>query len=151
MRRQAQAALLFLLGAALLHAGTTDLYLRYVKAGLRPLLLLSAAVLIATALATAWYERKPPQAPAQAPAPAQTDDQEPLAQEAADQEPLAQEAADQEPLAQEAADQQPLAQEADDQEPPAPSAHAPAHHHEPRISWLLALPQLAHKQGAPPP
>ncbi|MER6673784.1 TIGR03943 family protein [Streptomyces sp. NPDC000983] len=122
MRRQAQAALLFLLGAALLHAGTTDLYLRYVKAGLRPLLLLSAAVLIATALATAWYERKPPKAPAPAPAPApaQTDDQEPLAQEA------------------------------DDQESPAPSAHAPAHHHEPRISWLLALPLLALILVAPP-
>ncbi|CAM5710811.1 TIGR03943 family putative permease subunit [Streptomyces aurantiogriseus] len=56
MNRQAQAAVLFLLGASLLHAGTTDLYLRYVKAGLQPLLLASGAVLIATALATAWYE-----------------------------------------------------------------------------------------------
>ncbi|WP_329219621.1 TIGR03943 family protein [Streptomyces sp. NBC_01485] len=58
MNRQSQAAVLFLLGAALLHAGTTDLYLRYVKAGLRPLLLASGAVLILTALATAWYERR---------------------------------------------------------------------------------------------
>ncbi|MEU3862049.1 TIGR03943 family protein [Streptomyces sp. NPDC028722] len=58
MNRQAQAAVLFLLGAALLHAGATDLYLRYVKAGLRPLLLASGAVLIAVALATAWYERR---------------------------------------------------------------------------------------------
>ncbi|GAB2736356.1 TIGR03943 family putative permease subunit [Streptomyces bullii] len=58
MNRQAQAALLFLLGATVLHAGLTDLYLRYVKAGLRPLLLLSGAVLIATALATVWYERR---------------------------------------------------------------------------------------------
>ncbi|MFG2354823.1 TIGR03943 family putative permease subunit [Streptomyces sp. NPDC048521] len=58
MNRQAQAAVMFLLGAALLHAGATDLYLRYVKAGLRPLLLASGAVLIAAALATAWYERK---------------------------------------------------------------------------------------------
>ncbi|MEV6181169.1 TIGR03943 family putative permease subunit [Streptomyces sp. NPDC052016] len=56
MNRQAQAAVLFLLGASLLHAGATDLYLRYVKAGLQPLLLASGAVLIATALATAWYE-----------------------------------------------------------------------------------------------
>lgn len=56
--RQAQAALLFLLGAAVLHAGWTDLHLRYVKAGLRPLLLLSGAVLIATAAATVWYERR---------------------------------------------------------------------------------------------
>ncbi|MET7291507.1 TIGR03943 family protein [Streptomyces griseoloalbus] len=55
MNRQAQAALLFLLGATVLHAGLTDLHLRYVKAGLRPLLLLSGAVLIATAAATIWY------------------------------------------------------------------------------------------------
>lgn len=56
MNRQAQAAVLFLLGAALLHAGLTDLYLRYVKAGLRPLVLAAGVVLIATALATVWYE-----------------------------------------------------------------------------------------------
>ncbi|GGJ49434.1 TIGR03943 family putative permease subunit [Streptomyces brasiliensis] len=56
MNRQAQAAVLFLVGAALLHAGLTDLYLRYVKAGLRPLLLAAGAVLIVAASATAWYE-----------------------------------------------------------------------------------------------
>jgi uncharacterized repeat protein (TIGR03943 family) len=58
VNRQSQAAVLFLLGAALLHAGTTDLYLRYVKAGLRPLLLAAGAVLVVAALATAWYERR---------------------------------------------------------------------------------------------
>ena len=56
MNRQAQAAVLFLTGAALLQAGFTNLYLRYVKAGLQPLLLLSGGVLIAAALATVWYE-----------------------------------------------------------------------------------------------
>ncbi|WP_405471347.1 TIGR03943 family putative permease subunit [Streptomyces canus] len=56
MNRQAQSAVLFVLGAALLHAGLTDLYLRYVKASLRPLVLAAGVVLIATALATAWYE-----------------------------------------------------------------------------------------------
>ncbi|SED89253.1 putative membrane protein [Streptomyces sp. 3213] len=56
MSRQAQAAVLFLIGTALLHAGLTNLYLRYVKAGLQPLLLLSGVVLIVAALATAWYE-----------------------------------------------------------------------------------------------
>ncbi|MEU0677650.1 TIGR03943 family protein [Streptomyces sp. NPDC006172] len=60
MNRLAQSAVLFLLGATLLHAGATDLYLRYVKAGLQPLLLASGAVLVATALATAWYERGRP-------------------------------------------------------------------------------------------
>ncbi|MGW7816989.1 TIGR03943 family putative permease subunit [Streptomyces puniciscabiei] len=58
MNRQAQSAVMFLLGAALLHAGSTDLYLRYVKGGLRPLLLASGALLIAAALATVWYERR---------------------------------------------------------------------------------------------
>lgn len=56
MNRQAQSAVLFLLGSALLHAGSTDLYLRYVKAGLRPLVLAAGVVLVVTALATAWYE-----------------------------------------------------------------------------------------------
>ncbi|MFC8430715.1 TIGR03943 family putative permease subunit [Streptomyces sp. NPDC057253] len=56
MNRQAQSAVLFVLGAALLHAGLTDLYLRYVKAGLRPLVLAAGVVLIVTAVATAWYE-----------------------------------------------------------------------------------------------
>ncbi|MFF0385369.1 TIGR03943 family putative permease subunit [Streptomyces sp. NPDC004286] len=58
MNRQAQAAVMFLLGGALLHAGTTDLYLRYVKSGLRPLVLAAGVVLVLTALATVWYERK---------------------------------------------------------------------------------------------
>ncbi|MDN3026381.1 TIGR03943 family protein [Streptomyces sp. S.PB5] len=60
MNRHAQSAVMFLLGATLLHAGSTDLYLRYVKSGLRPLLLLSGAVLIAAAVATVWYERRGP-------------------------------------------------------------------------------------------
>ncbi|MGW7208684.1 TIGR03943 family putative permease subunit [Streptomyces sp. NPDC054837] len=87
MNRHAQSAVMFLLGATLLHAGSTDLYLRYVKAGLRPLLLLSGVVLIAAAVATLWYERRAGQA---------------------------------------------------------------EHHHEPRISWLLALPVLALVLVAPP-
>ncbi|BCL29664.1 TIGR03943 family putative permease subunit [Streptomyces aurantiacus] len=75
MNRQAQAAVLLLTGGAILHAGLTDLYLRYVKAGLRPLLLAAGVVLIAAAVATVWYERKAtrtaPQPPALVPAPEQ--------------------------------------------------------------------------------
>ncbi|MCX4992823.1 MULTISPECIES: TIGR03943 family protein [unclassified Streptomyces] len=56
MNRQAQAAVLFLVGAAVLHASVSDLYLRYVKAGLQPLLLAAGVVLVVTALATVWYE-----------------------------------------------------------------------------------------------
>ncbi|MGW7362083.1 TIGR03943 family putative permease subunit [Streptomyces sp. NPDC054841] len=62
MNRQAQAAVLFLVGGAVLRAGLTDLYLRYVKAGLRPLLLVAGIVLIVTAVATVWYELRRPRA-----------------------------------------------------------------------------------------
>ncbi len=37
VNRQAQAVVLFLVGGAMVHAGITDLYLRYVKAGLQPI------------------------------------------------------------------------------------------------------------------
>ncbi|WP_326654224.1 TIGR03943 family putative permease subunit [Streptomyces sp. NBC_01750] len=62
MNRQAQAAVLFLVGVAVLRAGFTDLYLRYVKAGLRPLLIVAGIVLIAAAIATVWYEIRRPRA-----------------------------------------------------------------------------------------
>ncbi|WP_327748570.1 TIGR03943 family putative permease subunit [Streptomyces europaeiscabiei] len=58
MNRQAQTVILFLTGGALLHAGFTDLYLRYVKAGLRPLLIGAGIVLISAAVATVLYERR---------------------------------------------------------------------------------------------
>lgn len=56
MNRMVQATVLFLIGGALLHATFTEQYLRYVKSGLRPLLLAAGIVLILTAAATAWYE-----------------------------------------------------------------------------------------------
>ncbi|WP_432042270.1 TIGR03943 family putative permease subunit [Streptomyces cadmiisoli] len=121
MNRHAQAAVLFLLGASLLHAGATDLSLRYVKPGLRPLLLLSGVVLVAAALATVWYERRNPQTP----------HREHGDQELRDQEPRDQELRDQEPS---------------HQEPWRPEAP----HHEPRVSWLLLLPVLALVLIAPP-
>lgn len=60
MNREAQAAVLLLTGVAMLHAGLSDLYLRYVKAGLQPLLLAAGAVLVVAALATVWYELRRP-------------------------------------------------------------------------------------------
>jgi putative membrane protein len=54
--RETQGYVLLLLGGAVLRAGLTDVYLRYVKAGLRPLLLAAGVVLIIAALATFWYE-----------------------------------------------------------------------------------------------
>ena len=62
MSREAQAVVQLLLGVALVHAGVTDLYLRYVKAELRPLLLAAGAVLVLTASATTWYEWRPQKA-----------------------------------------------------------------------------------------
>jgi putative membrane protein len=62
VNREAQGAALFLLGGAVLHASLTDLYLRYVKAGLRPLLIVAGVVLIVAAIATFWYERRPARA-----------------------------------------------------------------------------------------
>jgi uncharacterized repeat protein (TIGR03943 family) len=54
VRRLVQNLLLALTGTGLLHAALfTDLYLRYVKAGLRPLLIVSGAVLLLLGLAAA--------------------------------------------------------------------------------------------------
>jgi putative membrane protein len=60
VNRGAQAGVLLLLGAALGYAGLTDLYLRYVKAGLQPLLLVAGAVLIVAAVVTTWFEWRRP-------------------------------------------------------------------------------------------
>ena len=46
MRRETQNILLILLGGALLKLSFTDMYLRYVKAGLQPLLIAAGAVMI---------------------------------------------------------------------------------------------------------
>ncbi|OIJ87068.1 TIGR03943 family putative permease subunit [Streptomyces monashensis] len=54
MRRPVQTLLLTLTGIGLLHTTLfTDIYLRYVKAGLRPLLIVSGAVLLLLGLASA--------------------------------------------------------------------------------------------------
>ncbi|WNV83374.1 TIGR03943 family putative permease subunit [Umezawaea sp. Da 62-37] len=50
MRRETQNILLILLGGALLKLSFTDMYLRYVKAGLQPLLIAAGAVMILLAL-----------------------------------------------------------------------------------------------------
>ncbi|MEV4057522.1 TIGR03943 family protein [Amycolatopsis sp. NPDC049688] len=60
MNRTVQAILLFLVGGVLLHAGVTGLYLRYVKAGLRPLVLAAGVVLVVAAVATVRYARRRP-------------------------------------------------------------------------------------------
>jgi uncharacterized repeat protein (TIGR03943 family) len=56
VNRQAQAVVLLLVGGAVLRASLTDMYLRYVKHGLRPLLVVAGVLLVAMAVATIWYE-----------------------------------------------------------------------------------------------
>lgn len=64
MNRQAQSVVLLLVGGAVLRASVTDLYLRYVKEGLRPFLIAAGIVLVATAVMTLWYELRPGATPA---------------------------------------------------------------------------------------
>ncbi len=59
MNRQAQAVVLLLLGGAVLRASVTDLYLRYVKEGLRPFLIAAGLLLVVAAIMTLWYELRP--------------------------------------------------------------------------------------------
>jgi putative membrane protein len=56
VNRETQGIVVGLVGGAVLYAGLTDTYLRYVKEGLRPLLLVTAVLLIATAVVTLWQE-----------------------------------------------------------------------------------------------
>lgn len=50
---------MLLFGGAILRAGLGDLYLRYVKEGLRPFLLGAGFLLVVAALMTLWYELRP--------------------------------------------------------------------------------------------
>lgn len=59
MNRQAQAVVLLLLGGAVLRASLSDLYLRYVKEGLRPFLIAAGLLLVVAAIMTLWYELRP--------------------------------------------------------------------------------------------
>ncbi|MDT5042365.1 MAG: hypothetical protein QOE51_3350 [Actinoplanes sp.] len=59
MNRQAQAVIMLLFGGSILRATFTDLYLRYVKEGLRPFLIVAGALLVAAAVMTLWYDLRP--------------------------------------------------------------------------------------------
>lgn len=60
MNRQAQAVVMLLLGGAVLKISLGDLYLRYVKEGLRPFLIAAGALLIVAAVMTLWHEYRSP-------------------------------------------------------------------------------------------
>ncbi|MGW4348375.1 TIGR03943 family putative permease subunit [Streptomyces sp. NPDC004690] len=138
MNRQAQAAVLFLVGGALLHAGATDLYLRYVKAGLRPMLLVSGAVLVVTALMTVWLDRR------RAGGNATHDEAAPPNQTLAapDNAPPPPAAPGDRPS--------PTKVEPADHRAAPPPPKEPHAHREPRVAWLLLLPLFALILVAPP-
>jgi len=52
MNREAQSVLLLLVGGAVLRISVSDVYLRYVKEGLRPFLIVAGALLVVIAVAT---------------------------------------------------------------------------------------------------
>jgi uncharacterized repeat protein (TIGR03943 family) len=56
VNRQAQAVVLLLLGGSVLKASITDMYLRYVRAGLQPFLIAAGIVLVAAAVMTLVYD-----------------------------------------------------------------------------------------------
>ncbi|MEW2808756.1 TIGR03943 family protein [Streptomyces massasporeus] len=151
MNRLAQTALLFLLGATLLHAGTTDLYLRYVKEGLRPLVLLAGAVLIVTAAATLWYDRRGTATPDGGTA---TPDGGTATPDRGTATPDRGTATHDRDTA--THDRDTATHDRDtathDRGAPTPHRGTPTHdhHREPRVSWLLTLPVLALILVAPP-
>lgn len=60
MNREAQSVVALLVGGAVLRISFTDVYLRYVKEGLRPFLIAAGLVLVAIALITIWRELRRP-------------------------------------------------------------------------------------------
>jgi uncharacterized repeat protein (TIGR03943 family) len=56
VNREVQGVVQILVGAAVLRASLTDLYLRYVRSGLRPFLVVAGVVLVLAGIATLWYE-----------------------------------------------------------------------------------------------
>jgi uncharacterized repeat protein (TIGR03943 family) len=71
MNKLTQGVVLLLFGGAILRASVTDLYLRYVKEGLRPFLIATGLLLVTAAVMTIWYSfRESASEPSQEPEPA---------------------------------------------------------------------------------
>ena len=65
MNRRAQAVVILLLGGAVVKASVTDVYLRYVRQGLRPMLIAAGLLLVAGAVMTIWYDARGAEQPAE--------------------------------------------------------------------------------------
>jgi uncharacterized repeat protein (TIGR03943 family) len=59
VNRRVQAVVMLLLGGAVVKASVSDMFLRYVKGGLRPLLITAGVLLVAAAVMTLWYDLRP--------------------------------------------------------------------------------------------
>jgi uncharacterized repeat protein (TIGR03943 family) len=59
VNRLSQAIVMLLFGGALIRSTVTDVFLRYVKPGLRPFLIVAGVLLVAAAVMTIWYELRP--------------------------------------------------------------------------------------------
>jgi len=131
MSRLTQAVVMLLLGGAVLRASVTDLYLRYVKAGLRPFLIAAGLLLVVAAVMTLWQALRA-RHPHEHSVPARPGDDSLPAQPGHDSLP-----------AQPGHDYQDHHAAADD------DGHGHGHH-EPRVGWLLILPALGLLLVSPP-
>ncbi len=134
MNRQAQAVVMLLFGGAILKSSLGDVYLRYVKEGLRPFLIASGVLLIAAAVMTLWYDLRPARRAAGEPSgaapviPAQPATAAPV----------------------NAVLVGARAGGRDDPGHDHGGGDEHGHHHEPRVGWLLLLPVLGLLLVAPP-
>ncbi|MFF8357410.1 TIGR03943 family putative permease subunit [Streptomyces chartreusis] len=126
MRRYGPAVLLLLTGAAILRISLfSELYLRYVQAGLRPYLVVSGFLLVLLAVAAAVAGR-------------------------AEQEPHAEQGQQAEHDEHDDRDQQCQHGEHDECDDDSHAHDQHGGHHSPRIAWLLTLPALALLLFPPP-
>jgi uncharacterized repeat protein (TIGR03943 family) len=63
MNRRAQAVVMLLFGGAVVKVAMTEMYLRYVRHGLRPLLIACGLLLVSGAVMTLWYDLRATAAP----------------------------------------------------------------------------------------
>jgi len=127
VKRDAQAVLLLLIGGTLIKISLNGTYVRYVKVGLRPLLLIAGVVLLVIAAATLWRVIRPPVLAADGPTDHHGDDVHEHENEAHSDD----------------ADRSEDKGDDDEDE----DGHA---HEHPRIGWLLLVPTLALLLFAPP-
>ncbi|HEX6872858.1 MAG TPA: TIGR03943 family protein [Micromonosporaceae bacterium] len=133
MRRDAQAVLLLLVGGTLLKISLTGSYVRYVKPGLLPLLLIAGVALLAIAAVTLWQSLR-----------SRTGQSGPVATEAVEAGAVSAVGGSAGHLI-EASTVAPQGSEADH------SDHPAGHHHDDgRVGWLLLVPALALLLLAPP-